>query len=65
MARSYIALDTHCSSTDMAVVDVAGKLIQRQRCETNSEPRERKVSLWVNRTETETLGLERATPAWQ
>jgi hypothetical protein len=34
MARSYIALDTHRSSTDMAVVNVAGKLIQRQRCET-------------------------------
>jgi hypothetical protein len=27
MARSYIALDTHCSSSDMAVVNVAGKLI--------------------------------------
>jgi transposase len=34
MACSYIALDTHCSSTDMAVVNVAGKLIQRQHCET-------------------------------
>jgi hypothetical protein len=31
MARSYIALDTHCSSTDMAVVNVTGKLILAQQ----------------------------------
>jgi hypothetical protein len=31
MARSYIALDTHCSSADMAVVNVAGKLILTQQ----------------------------------
>jgi hypothetical protein len=31
MARSYIALDTHCSFTDMAVVNVAGKLILTQQ----------------------------------
>jgi len=31
MARSYIAFDIHCSSTDMAVVNVACKLILTQQ----------------------------------
>lgn len=31
MARSYIALDTHCSSTDLAVVNASGKLVHHER----------------------------------
>jgi len=34
MARFYIALDTHCRSTDMAVVSASGKLVHRDRCAT-------------------------------
>jgi hypothetical protein len=37
MARSYIALDTHCISTDMAVVNVAGKLILTQQAPNGDE----------------------------
>lgn len=34
MARHYIALDTHCSSTDMAVVNQTGKVISQHQCTT-------------------------------
>jgi len=34
MARHYIAFDTHCSSTDMAVVNQTGKVIKRHQCMT-------------------------------
>lgn len=32
MAHAYIALDTHCSTTDMATVNASGKVIKRDRC---------------------------------
>lgn len=34
MAQVYIALDTHCSTTDMAVVTARGKVIKQDRCMT-------------------------------
>jgi hypothetical protein len=37
MARPYLALDTHCSFTDMAVVNVAGKLILTQQAPAGDE----------------------------
>lgn len=34
MAHAYIALDTHCSTTDMATVNASGKVIKQDRCST-------------------------------
>lgn len=34
MAHAYIALDTHCSTTDMATVTASGKVIKQDRCST-------------------------------
>lgn len=33
-SEQFIALDTHCSFSEMAVVSQAGKVIKRERCET-------------------------------
>jgi transposase len=33
-SEQYIALDTHCSFTDSAVVSQSGRLIKRERCDT-------------------------------
>jgi transposase len=32
--QNYIALDTHCSFTDMAVVSQSGRILKRERCDT-------------------------------